>query len=594
MSLRENKQVAFSHGKHVMLRHRELAGMTPDLRVVIRLARWCARFGLIVVLMQLLPAVAQQPSFEPSPNVLATLSVSAGEPPAPLKALGEQLFAKTVFDGDWYSHALHLGLHIDGQAGTVTISNSPNVKVGSPALYLQNIVRAYRPPYLGQPNQGGPQIMLPWFDGAQVHVDGSSFPVQGRLTPNGELLLMPKSGFIPRYTWKMQRVTDPTKAASETCATSSGTFDGVWYSPELRYGIQVCNGSSRFTLPPRRPWVQRPLEPLKIVSQSGAAFDGSFAQTNARVVNVHATRTIGGHIQMQLVGRPGIVTWVAVGGQNAVPSDAASSVQGVASSEISIRDRMRRHLAAVPSIPQYAYATATPFDQIATLAVGVGTSWLRGGNLQDHYNEFYFAAVDYRLMALRSLHRAQLAMQEGDHRKATSYIDSSDRYLKEFYLCVDGARAVYAGDLDGAADIAAAIYTGSKVSAKFTAALVPGPWASRLVDGIFMTADFIVDSSSLSSSEADRNLALSAIEQVALHYIKIPSLGNRTISDAIAAPTRKLIGSSGVYPILVEAFGAPEFTKEVMSVLGRSGAHFSSEAVSLSVDAVLRELVPPK
>ena len=89
-----------------------------DLRVVKQSSRWCRRSGLLVVLCQFLPAVAQQQSFEPSPEDLTTLSVSASNLPVPLQALGEQLFAKTVFDGDWYSGALQLGLRINGLTRT--------------------------------------------------------------------------------------------------------------------------------------------------------------------------------------------------------------------------------------------------------------------------------------------------------------------------------------------------------------------------------------------------------------------------------------------------------------------------------------------
>jgi hypothetical protein len=339
--------------------------MAHGQRLACALVRWCRNYSLLVALCQFLPAVAQQPTFEPTPEDLATLSVSASNLPAPLRALGERLFEKTVFDGDWYSHALHLGLRINGQNGTVTISNSPNMKAGNRALALMHIERGARPlpVYLGQTNSAGPQIKLPWFDGFHFHVDGTSFPVQGRLTPSGELLLMPRSGLSPQYTWKMQRVNDPAQAARETCAGSTGAFDGVWYSAELRYGIQVCNGRSRFTLPPREPWVQRPLEPLKIASQSGSVFEGSFAQTNARAVNVRGTRTRDGQMHLELVGRTGTVTWAAGGGQNPLPRTPPQPAIVYGSTQISCPDYSRPSSGTAnstspvgPSVPFGPYA----------------------------------------------------------------------------------------------------------------------------------------------------------------------------------------------------------------------------------------------
>lgn len=231
-------------------------------------------------------------------------------------------------------------------------------------------------------------------------------------------------------------------------------------------------------------------------------------------------------------------------------------------------------------------------DQIVTLAVGIGSSWLRGGNLQEHYNEFYFAAVDYRTMAIQSLHRAELAIQARDTKRASVYIDNSDRYLKLYKLCVDGANAVRAGDLDGATTIARGIYNGSKISSKYVSTFIPGPWASRLVDGLYMATDFLVDSQELSIIDASKNAGASAIADIVLSGVKVPSLGNKSISDAITKQTTELIGSSRLYPTLVEVFGKPETQKQILSFLARSGAHVTDEMVSNAIESRLRELAP--
>lgn len=260
-----------------------------------------------------------------------------------------------------------------------------------------------------------------------------------------------------------------------------------------------------------------------------------------------------------------------------------------------VRDRIQRHLAAMPAIPQHSYSTAllpALAEDIAAFSVGVGAFWLQSGNPRDHYNEFYFAALDYRSMAWHSLHQAELALQGKDLQRASYYVDSADRYLKLFNLAMSGANAVELGDVNNAAIIASGIYTASKISSKFAAAFVPGPWASRTIDGLFMATDFLVDSNELSLDEAAKNLMTSAVVNVALSGVKVKSLGNKTLADVLNRQTRTLIGSSKLYPTLVEIYSDPELAKQVLSFMARSGVHLTTEAVSISTEAVLKTIAP--
>lgn len=279
-------------------------------------ARWCSRPAVAVFFCLFLPSSVQSASFEPTPEDLRTIYVTAANLPPALKTLGQDLFAKSIFDGEWYSPTLRLGLHISGQDGVATVSNSPNFKTGDRILFLRLIERAH---------QGAQGLKLPWFDGDHIHVDGQMMKVQGRLTTSGEFLIIPLLGLLSRTPWKMQRVRNSTNAAKESCTGNATAFDGAWYSPELRYGILICNGVARFTMPPREPWVQRPSEPLKIVTQSGVGFEGSLAQTNGRTVNVRGTRTKDNQIRMELAGLPA-VNWIAVGGQGPPPSKVVQPV----------------------------------------------------------------------------------------------------------------------------------------------------------------------------------------------------------------------------------------------------------------------------
>ena len=524
---------------------------------------------------------AKDLSDEVVPGEFSTGQIAEVDLAPALRALGNRLYDDSVFDGDWYSPALHLGVRIDAKTGTITVSNSPKLHSGDAALTLQSIKRGYR---VFPANK---LVALPWFDGRHVHPDGSWFNIQAHLTPAGRLLLISRNGFFPPFHWTMERATAGQTVSASRCADSHGAFDGFWYSPELKYGLRLCGAKGFLTMPPMQPWAQRPAEPLTIAAQTGASLDGLLAQASGRAVNVHGDLTSEGHIRMTIAGQSNAAwIWIPVSGQAPPPGKTEAQL---------VRDRIQRHLAAMPAIPQHSYSTAllpSLAEDIAAFSVGVGAFWLQSGNPRDHYNEFYFAALDYRSMAWHSLHQAELALQGKDLPRASYYVDSADRYLKLFNLAMSGANAVELGDVNNAAVIARGIYTASKISSKFASAFVPGPWASRAVDGLFMATDFLVDSNELSLDEAGKNLMTSAVVNVALSGVKVKSFGNKTLSDVLTSQTRELIGSSKLYPTLVDIYSDPELAKQVLSFMTRSGVHLTAEAVSISAEAVLKAIAP--
>lgn len=531
---------------------------------------------VLIILFYSAPGVcAQDLQAEIIPGEFRTGIVTDGDLTPELNGLGQNLFTESVFDGDWYSPALHIGVHIAGKTGTVTILNSSSYRSGDSVLRIGFIKHGHRI---------GNRIYLPEFDGSHIHLDGRWFNIQGRITPAGRMLIVSRSGFFPPFHWTMERVPRGKSIVEKPCAVPSSVFDGYWYSPELKYGLSICAGQGFFTMPPAQPWANRPGKVLAITSLAGASVDGILAQPDGRPVEVRAERTRDNRLQMAVVGRPGMTwSWIPVGGQSDV--QAPSEVQMV-------QEKIRRHLQKIPAVPAYSYSTTSLADQIATLSIGVGADWLHVGRAQDHYDEFYFAAVDYRSMAVKSLHKAQLAVQGKDTQRAAMYVDNADRYLRLYQLCVDGASAVYAGDLAVATAKAQRIYTASKISAEFVAVAVPGPWASRLVDGLYMATDFFVDANELSLGAASKNLAAGVITNIVLSGVKVPSLGNKSISTVITSESQQLIGSSRLYPTLVEVFGNPEFQKQVMPVLARYGAHYTNKSVSLAIESLLRELPP--
>ena len=74
--------------------------------------------------------------------------------------------------------------------------------------------------------------------------------------------------------------------------------------------------------------------------------------------------------------------------------------------------------------------------------------------------------------------------------------------------------------------------------------------------------------------------------------VKVKSFGNKTLSDVLTSQTRELIGSSKLYPTLVDIYSDPELAKQVLSFMTRSGVHLTAEAVSISAEAVLKAIAP--
>ena len=112
---------------------------------------------------------AKDLSDEVVPGEFSTGQIAEVDLAPALRALGNRLYDDSVFDGDWYSPALHLGVRIDAKTGTITVSNSPKLHSGDAALTLQSIKRGYR---VFPANK---LVALPWFDGRHVHPDGSWF-----------------------------------------------------------------------------------------------------------------------------------------------------------------------------------------------------------------------------------------------------------------------------------------------------------------------------------------------------------------------------------------------------------------------------------
>jgi len=245
----------------------------------------------------------------------------------------------------------------------------------------------------------------------------------------------------------------------------------------------------------------------------------------------------------------------------------------------------------LPPNPPYLYSTDTVSGSIATVWMDLTGNLLNTQDLRAKYDEFYYAAVDYRAMEFLALMRAERALRDNTLDRANAYVAEADRYLQLFGLSNQGAIEAYNGNIDAAARFARGIYDASMASTKFGAAVVLGPWASRAADGVFLATDFLVDLSELGLDEAVQRAVRTALADVMFDELRVASLGGKTLSQFLTTPVTQAIGSSRVYPILNEILGEPEFQRAFMTVLAKSAKNITNELAKELTKRVSAELL---
>lgn len=252
--------------------------------------------------------------------------------------------------------------------------------------------------------------------------------------------------------------------------------------------------------------------------------------------------------------------------------------------------RIQARNRTLPPNPDYLYATDTITGTIATVWMDRTGRLLGTQDLRASYDEFYQAAVDYRGMAILMLTRAEKALQNNRLDLGNKYVLEADRYLKLLNLSSVGAIEAYNGNNEAAMEFARGIYQSSKASVKYGTGVVLGPWASRIVDGVFLVTDFVIDWSALGLSEAEARAVRAVVLRVMFDEVKSASLGGKTLSQFLSKATTQAIGSSRLYTILDEIIGSPEFERVFMAILAKSGAHLTKELAKARTKGILDEL----
>ncbi|MEW6374258.1 MAG: hypothetical protein AB1502_00510, partial [Thermodesulfobacteriota bacterium] len=258
-----------------------------------------------------------------------------------------------------------------------------------------------------------------------------------------------------------------------------------------------------------------------------------------------------------------------------------------------VANEIQKRKNSLPSTPEYLFSVSSVKDTIATVWMDI-TSPILGKDLRKRYDDFYFAAIDYRGMAEMKLIHAQRFLNAQDIDKARASVKDSDRYLKLFYLSNGAAIDVFKGNIDSAGELARGIYNGSKASVKYGAGVLLSPWGSKVVDGVFLITDFAVDVGEIGVPEASKKGISNALVDAIFDLVKIKSLGGKTLSQVLTKSTTELVGSSQLYPILDDILKSPEFEKALMTVLAKSAAYVVKEVTKGGILSLQSPSIPTK
>ncbi len=247
----------------------------------------------------------------------------------------------------------------------------------------------------------------------------------------------------------------------------------------------------------------------------------------------------------------------------------------------------------LPEPPKYLYYdVGSAGSIIATIALDWSdrlnkTLGIEG--MRSMYEEFYLASSQFRSMAIMALGLAERAIQTKSPRAATRYMDSAEKYLRQFQQSDKGAYAIYIGDIDIAKVYAQTVKDLSEFFVKLGVDVMVGPTASVVISSMYIGLDYIVDSndSELHLEEVERSALLNSIQLIAFSVVKYPSLNGKTISSAISDRVTLPIGHaiSKSPQLLKEFVASPEFR----SRLAKTAAHLSKEGIGRLVDKSFAE-----
>jgi hypothetical protein len=197
----------------------------------------------------------------------------------------------------------------------------------------------------------------------------------------------------------------------------------------------------------------------------------------------------------------------------------------------------------------------------------------------DTYQGWFIGALNRRALAATTLESAKALLAKDRIDDAHQYADLASKYYITSGDLNSAATAVLTHQVVKSSLVLETTYRASSEALKYGVAIVSGPSspAYDAVDFVITAADFGVDYGLEGLDTAQRNLMKKSVTEVIVHFAPLPLQSDGT----------QLLGKSGLYENLAKATSNPDFSKEIMSALGRSGIVLTDDLKKAAAKDVL-------
>lgn len=267
-----------------------------------------------------------------------------------------------------------------------------------------------------------------------------------------------------------------------------------------------------------------------------------------------------------------------------LPSNGAvtpTGSTGVNASDIQkLIDRIARLRKISNNVDPYAFGLDTVVDQINVVAMDLP----RMIGLKDFralYDQNYFGALQYRIVANRTLDRAQTALRVGNTTEAQRQADRATTLIQQERDSFSAAQAALDRDAARATTYVRLVYETSKAMTSVLAKLSHNPGATSAVDALWAISDAGISASEDGLSAGEKTLVADVITKVAMKYVPIDVLGGKTIENVLDGTAGKLVSDTGIRAAVRNQMTDPAMRKTVVIAVTQG----VSDAISKPFDA---------
>ena len=203
------------------------------------------------------------------------------------------------------------------------------------------------------------------------------------------------------------------------------------------------------------------------------------------------------------------------------------------------------------------------------------TSWGTQTGLVEKYDEFYFTGIDYDCLRFNALLKARNAFDDGDIARAEELLQRATDCERISNLSFEGAADVFANTVDAAEIVAETMRSQCLAVRKglLVATEIVNPTAAKVLDAIFIAADYAIERELGNEEEATRDLIVKVVVKVVFNELKLDGYDGKTLSELVKTNTGYV-----VFPELAKHFN--------LAALGILSPAIKEVAATVTEDAI--------